>query len=120
MLKHKLTRLHADHLHAKEKDDAANLARLMPTPSYRLYEEYTQHTGYGVIISDLYATRLLDLYKDDPTKLISMVKGVIDGDTQIKELIKHYNLSFTDKPTTCGYYEKMEDALGKSKKYQKK
>ena len=92
----------------------------MPTPSYRLYEEYTQHTGYGVIISDLYATRLLDLYKDDPIKLISMVKGVIDGDTQIKELIKHYNLSFTDKPTTCGYYEKMEDALGKSKKYQKK
>ena len=120
ILKHKLTRLHANHLHAKEKDDAANLARLMPTPSYRLYEEYTQHTGYGVIISDLYATRLLDLYKDDPIKLISMVKGVIDGDTQIKELIKHYNLSFTDKPTTCGYYEKMEDALGKSKKYQKK
>ena len=88
-------------------------------PSYQLYTEYVEHTGFGNIISDVYARRLLDMYKDDPATLLKLMSGIINGDKQVKELIKYYRLSLTDKQTVYGYYDSMEETVSLSKKYKK-
>lgn len=77
------------------------------------------HNGYKYIIGDVYARRLLDMYKDDPATLLKLVSGIINGDQQVKDLIKYYRLSLTDKPTIYGYYDSVEETLEKAKTYKK-
>ena len=88
-------------------------------PHYQVYKDYIIHNGYKYIIGDVYARRLLDMYKDDPATLLKLVSGIINGDQQVKDLIKYYKLSLTDKPTIYGYYDSMEETVSLSKKYKK-
>jgi hypothetical protein len=96
------------------------IAHQLHDERFKLYSEYVNHNSYGYIVSDIYANRLLDLYKEDPKTLIDIIANIIDGDKTIKDLIQYYNLSLTDKPTIYGYNDKIEETLSKSLKFTKK
>lgn len=119
-LKHKIIRLDHNQQQISERNDAIQLAHQLRDERLKLYSEYVNHNSYGYIISDIYANRLLDLYKEDPKTLIDIIANIIDGDKNIKDLIQYYNLSLTDKPTIYGYNDKIEETLSKSLKFTKK
>lgn len=120
--KQRINRLYLNNNNIKELEQMIINLRMTPPillPTYKLYTEYVEHTGFGNVISDVYGRRLLDLYKDDPSTLLKLVQGTIDGNKQIKDLIKFYRLSLTDKPTIYGYYDSVEETLEKAKTYKK-
>lgn len=120
--KQRINRLYLNNNNIKELEQMIINLRVTPPillPTYKLYTEYIEHTGFGNVISDVYGRRLLDLYKDDPSTLLKLVQGTIDGNKQIKDLIKFYRLSLTDKPTIYGYYDSVEETLEKAKTYKK-
>lgn len=105
-----------------EQERMKDIIKLVPPillPQYQIYDEYVNHNTFGNIITDAYGRRLLDLYKDDPSTLLKLVREIIDGDKQVRDLIKYYHLSLTDKPTIYGYYDSLEEVTVLSKKYQK-
>ena len=105
-----------------EQERMKDIIKLVPPillPQYQIYDEYVNHNTFGNIVTDAYGRRLLDLYKDDPSTLLKLIKEIIDGDKQVRDLIKYYHLSLTDKPTIYGYYESLDEITVLSKKYQK-
>ena len=119
-IKHKIIRLDHNQQQVSERNDAMRIAHQLHDERFKLYSEYVNHNSYGYIVSDIYANRLLDLYKEDPKTLIDIIANIIDGDKTIKDLIQYYNLSLTDKPTIYGYNDKIEETLSKSLKFTKK
>ncbi len=120
--KQKINRLFVGNNNVLEHEQMKTTIKMVPPillPQYRIYDEYVEHTGFGNIISDIYGRRLLELYKDDPFTLTKLVSGIIDGDKQIKDLIKYYHLSLTDKPTIYGYYDSVEETVESAKTYKK-
>ena len=118
-VKQRVNRLWLNQNNIQEREEMkVNIKGIPPflLPQYRIYTEYVEHTCFGNIVSDVYAARLLDLYKDDPSTLLKLVSGIIDGDKRVNDLIKYYKLSLTDKPTIYGYYDKMDETLSLSKK----
>lgn len=121
-VKQRVNRLWVCQQNLQESENIKTILPFIPPilqPHYQVYKDYIMHNGYKYIIGDVYARRLLDMYKDDPATLLKLVSGIINGDQQVKDLIKYYRLSLTDKPTIYGYYDSMEETVSLSKKYKK-
>ena len=121
-VKQRVNRIWVCQQNLQESENMKTILPIIPPilqPHYQVYKDYIMHNGYKYIIGDVYARRLLDMYKDDPATLLKLMSGIINGDKQVKELIKYYRLSLTDKQTVYGYYDSMEETVSLSKKYKK-
>ena len=117
--KQRINRLWLNQNNIQEKEEMKKTIKLIPPvlqPQYRLYDEFVEHTCFGNIVSDIYGRRLLELYKDDPSTLLKLVSGIINGDKKVNDLIKYYKLSLTDKQTIYGYYDSIDEIISYSKK----
>lgn len=114
--KHNIIRLHTDrsHILASEENKAFEpivKARNYPVP-YQLYKkclDHAEHIDFGYITSDVYATRLFELYKDDPKTLLSIYKAIIDGEKSINDLLKYYGIALNDKNTVNSFYKRLDN-----------
>ncbi len=61
--------------------------------------DFEEHSSFGHIVSDIYSRRLLDMYKEDPKALLTIMRHIIHGEQSINELLKFYNVSLTNEPT---------------------
>lgn len=71
--------------------------------------EYQEHSTFGYIISDIYSVYLLDIYKENREKIISIIKELISGQKSIKDLIDFFNLSLTNKDIISRYQENIDE-----------
>jgi len=69
--------------------------------------DYVRHKLFSYVISDIYATRLLEIYKEDKgimKKIISILKGKDDVDN----LREFYNLSLANNQVVDGFVKKID------------
>ena len=113
--KHNIIRLNNNQAHAQEHAScelmATKLKRMIPiiAQSYELYIAYENHSSFGYITSDIYATRLFEYFKDDPKTLLLFVKRIIDGEKSIKELLSHYNVALNNTDTFITYNKRLDN-----------
>lgn len=113
--KHNIIRLFTNQEHAKEHKATTELAaKLKQLPpflynQYKLYIAYENHSSFGYITSDIYATMLFEMYKDDPKTLLQFMKRIIAGEQSIKELLKHYNIALNNSDTFITYNKRMDN-----------
>ena len=81
------------------------------------YFEFEPHVAYGNVICDIYANRLLDIYRAMDEELLSLIRNIIQGNNSIDDLLKHYNISLTDQFTIQSYETKLSFL---KEKYSKK
>ena len=74
----------------------------------KLYFDYESHNSFGYIVSDIYGRRLLSLYQDDPSSLLTIIRYIIEGEKSIQDLLKHYDLSLTNIPTIDTFNKEIE------------
>lgn len=114
--KHNIIRLQDDQEHVLASEENKTLepiikAKNYPIP-YSMYKkilDYANHSGFGYITSDIYATRLFELYKDDSKTLLSIYKSIIDGTKSIDDLLNYYGISLRDKETVNIYYKRLDN-----------
>ena len=112
--KHNIIRLFTNQQHSQEHEATQRLSKeLNKLPSflanqYKLYVAYENHSSFGYITSDIYATRLFEFYQEDSKTLLSFMKKIIEGEKSIKDLLKHYNISLNNTETFIKYSERME------------
>ena len=68
---------------------------------------YIQHESYGYRISDIYVTKLLELYKDDKN-MIDKVYKILKGEMSITDLLEYYNVSLNNE-TTNTYLNRLDN-----------
>lgn len=113
--KHNIIRLHTNKEHSQEHKSCLELSRQLDRlPSilrnqYKLYVAYENHTSFGYITSDIYATRLFEYFKDDPKALLQFIKRIIEGEKSIKELLRHYNISLSNPDTFITYNKRLDN-----------
>lgn len=113
--KHDIIRLHVNKQHASEHESSELLLRnIQAIPpilaqQYKLYMAYENHSSFGYITSDIYATRLFEHFKDDPKTLLLFIKRIIDGEKSIKELLKHYNIALNNSDTFASYNKRLDN-----------
>lgn len=69
--------------------------------------EHTQHLIYSYRISDIYSTKLFEIYKNDKS-LINKVYEIIKGRISNRDLLKYYNVKL-DEDTTNTYINKLDN-----------
>ena len=100
--KHNIIRLFANQQHAEEHSECQKQSILLNKKSgminneYKKYLAYENHNSFGYITSDIYATKLFELYQDDPKTILMFVKRIIEGEKSIKELLTFYNVSLNN------------------------
>lgn len=70
-------------------------------------EDFLNHILYQYLICDIYATRLLDIYKGNKKDVIESIVSILDGKSSIEELKKRYNLNLGDMTTRDTYINKL-------------
>ena len=70
-------------------------------------EDFLNHILYQYLICDIYATRILDIYKDNKKDVIESIVSILDGKSSIEELKKRYNLNLGDMTTRDTYINKL-------------
>lgn len=70
-------------------------------------EKYLNHILYQYLICDIYASRILDIYKDDKKDVIGSIIAILEGESSIEELKKRYNISLSDMTTRDTYINKL-------------
>lgn len=70
-------------------------------------EKYLNHILYQYLICDIYASRILDIYKDDKKDVIRSIIAILEGESSIEELKKRYNISLSDMTTRDTYINKL-------------
>ncbi len=70
---------------------------------------YAEHSDFGYLVSDVYATRLFELYQDDPKTLLTIYKSILDGQKSINDLLNFYGVSLRDNATTMAFYKRMDN-----------
>lgn len=73
-----------------------------------LTEYYAAHQGATYILSDMYATRLFDLYKQDKVTVLSAYRRFLKGEISILQLFKDFDISIKNNETYFGYQKKLE------------
>lgn len=114
--KHNIIRLQDDkeHVLASEENKALEpiiKVRNYPIP-YTIYKkilDHAEHSDFGYITSDVYATRLFELYKDDQKVLLNIYKSIIEGTKSINDLLNYYAISLKDKETVNTYYKRLDN-----------
>lgn len=113
--KHNIIRLFANQQHAEEHSECQNQSILLNKKSgminneYKKYLAYENHNSFGYITSDIYATKLFELYQDDPKTILMFVKRIIEGEKSIKELLTFYNVSLNNPETISSYNKRLEN-----------
>lgn len=114
--KHNIIRLHDNQEHILSSEENKRLEPIIKVRNYpitySMYKkilDYTEHSDFGYITSDIYATRLFELYKDDSKTLLSIYKAIIDGTKSIDDLLKYYSISLRDKETVNIYYKRLDN-----------
>lgn len=114
--KHNIIRLHTnqEHIIAEEKNKA-----MLPTierqaspiivQAYKKCLNHSAHNSFGYIASDIYATRLFELFQDDPKTLLNIFKSIINGEKSINDLLNYYGISLRDKATINTYYKRLDN-----------
>ncbi len=74
-----------------------------------MYEigEFVKHTVFGYVVSDVYATRLYELYKNDRS-VINKIRSILSGQSDIDDLINYYDLSLKDGKTVDTFVKKID------------
>ncbi len=111
MIRAKHNQDHAIEHNAVEKlKVTCNTLRLNPqtVADLRMYFDYEAHNSFGYIISDIYARRLFELYKDDPQHLLTIIRQIIKGESSINHLLHHYDISLTNIPTLETFNKEIE------------
>lgn len=94
----------------KDHDETSKLPKeYFKDPEIKLAYDYQKHLQFTYLTGDIYATRLLEIYKDDKSSVVNNVIKIINGEMSIEELLKFYGLSFTDRGTLDAYTKKMTD-----------
>lgn len=114
--KQNIIRLYTDKEHILASEENKILEPIIkqrnyPIP-YQIYKkclDYAEHTDFGYITSDIYATRLFELYQDDPRTLLTLYKAIIDGQKSINDLLKYYGISLRDTNTVMAFYKRMDN-----------
>lgn len=107
--KHELIRIHHDKDQALERIECLSLipqlVKLHPLDAMSLhsYIKYQEHNSFSYILSNIYALYLLDAYKEEPTKLMSMITAIIDKDQCIRDLLEYFNLSLENQDVIKKY-----------------
>lgn len=70
-------------------------------------EDFLNHILYQYLICDIYATRILDIYKGNKKDVIESIVSILDGKSSIEELKKRYNLNLGDMTTRDTYINKL-------------
>ena len=113
--KHNIIRLHNNKEHSLEHKSCVELSKQLERipfilrNQYKLYIAYENHSSFGYITSDIYATRLFEYFKDDPKTLLQFIKRIIEGEKSIKELLKHYNIALNNQDTFITYNKRLDN-----------
>lgn len=113
--KHNIIRLHTDKEHAITNEENKKLLYSLRKPKEPISKslqsclDYIDHTDFGYIVSDIYATRLFEIYQDDPKTLLSIYKSILDGEKSINDLLKYYGISLRDNNTTQSFYKRLDN-----------
>lgn len=115
--KHNIIRLHIEQQHVlSHEEDIAFLAYLKKKGASPLLVRniqkcvnYDEHNSFGYITSDIYATRLFELYKDDPRTILKLYKAIIDGQKSINDLLNYYGISLRDNNTINSFTKRLEN-----------
>ena len=113
--KHNVIRLSHNQEHAIEHEGTQDLEKMSRRYSFllpdqlKLYMAYENHLSFGYITSDIYATQLFKYYQEDPKTALMYIKGIIDGEKSIKELLKHYNIALNNPETFATYNKRLDN-----------
>lgn len=98
--------------HIRFCDDYDNA--FMPTipsiqsPDSFLVEYFAHHQGATYIISNMYATRLFELYRENPNLVLKEYRRFLNGDMSIPDLLEYFGISIKDNDTYFGYQKRLE------------
>jgi hypothetical protein len=114
---HNIIRLSTDkdHILASEENKAfmyTPLVKQLPKTFINNYKRciaYDEHNSFGYIISDIYATRLFELYKDNPKTILTIFKSIIDGQKNIKDLLDYYDISIRNQDTYLCFNKRIDN-----------
>ena len=113
--KHNIIRLFTNKEHAEEHLECEKLIPLIQKTQgainneYKKYIAFENHNSFGYITSDIYATKLFELYQDDPKTLLLFTKRIIEGEKSIKDLLSFYNISLNNPTTISTYNKRLEN-----------
>ena len=57
------------------------------------------HNSYPYMLGFIYANRLLNIYRDNKEDVLYKVNNILSGKSTVKELLRDYGISLTDKNT---------------------
>lgn len=57
------------------------------------------HNAYPYMLGFIYANRLLNIYRDNKEDVLYKVNNILSGKSTVKELLRDYSISLTDKNT---------------------
>lgn len=63
---------------------------------------------YSYFIGDVYATRLLELYKDNKEEMKNYLREILNGQRTLLDLLINYQVSLTNDETIDAYKKKLE------------
>lgn len=114
--KHNLIRLHTNQEHVIASEDNRQMLPILEqkaspliVSAYKKILDYSEHNSFGYITSDIFATRLFELFQDDPKTILSIFKAIIDGHKSINDLLNYYGISLRDKETINTYYKRLDN-----------
>lgn len=64
-----------------------------------LRNTYPYISQYPYMLGFIYASRLLNIYRNNPSDVLSKVNDILSGKSNVDDLLSDYNISLTDKNT---------------------
>ncbi len=63
------------------------------------------HKNYAYMLGLIYATRLLNIYRDNSESVLSKINDILSGKYSVEELLSDYHISLTDKNTYSDFID---------------
>lgn len=90
------------------KDSGIELVEALPKFRQKDLYEHNEHNKFGLILSDIYSTALIEKYLEDEEAFLKQYRSMIEGSTSIPDYLAYYGLNLRDKNITLKYINKID------------